>query len=348
MKNLFISLVVFFFVEAGAFAAEPTLVVYGYDSLVAKRSWGEKVARSFEKKMRDANTPVRVKLVSVGEGSQILNRLRLDQKRGKALAHIAWGIDTDTFEKIKEDAASFTWPGKFPLRAEIDLKKLPAGFIPFDFGVYAFIQNTALLPLEQAPRDWVDLILPRFKKKLLLQDPRTSIPGLAWLLGSEQSLGRNEALLYWKNLQNNWLTLAPSWTQSYALFSKDQAPLVWSYLTSQAYHAEHGDKKGQYRAVLFSSGQPIQIEGLSILKTAPDYESLKTVAQNFVEHVLSLESQTSLPQAQWMMPVRSDVVLPESFKGLPQAMKLHSVFEGLKETGRADILKRWREALQTK
>jgi thiamine transport system substrate-binding protein len=334
------------FVESTAMAAtEPTLVVYSYDSLVSKKSWGAQVASSFEKKMRDLKTPVRIQLVSVGEGAQIYNRLRLDQKRGKNLAHIAWGVDTDSFAKISKETTFFEIPKEFPIRKEINLKKLPVGFVPFDFGIYALIQDTQVLPIDQAPRDWMDLILPRFKKKLLLEDPRTSTPGLAWVLGSENAIGKNEVPLFWKNLQSSWLTLSPSWSQAYAMFTKKQAPLIWSYLTSQAYHEESGDRPGRYRAILFDSGQPMQIEGIAILKTAPDFEAVKKISELFVSHVISLESQSKLPKSQWMFPVRSDVVLPESFKRLPEPQSVHPVFDHLKGEARSEVLKRWNDAL---
>jgi len=325
--------------------AETTLIVYSYDSLVSKNSWGEQVARGFEKKMRGTKTPVRVKLVSVGEGAQILSRLKLDQKRGKNIAHIVWGIDPETFGQLKNELDEIQIPKDFPVRKELAGLKLPVGFVPFDFGIYAFIQDTENLPLDQAPQDWGDLISPRFKKKILLEDPRTSTPGLAWVLASETAFGKNEVLLYWKSLQANWLTLSPSWSQAYALFLKKQAPLVWSYVTSQAYHQELGDKTNRYHAVLFTSGQPIQVEGISILKSAADFEKVKPLAQAFVNHVVSKESQSSLPKMQWMFPVRSDVVLPGSFKNLPQPKSLYSIFDSLGNDGRKEVLKRWNEAL---
>lgn len=326
--------------------AEPTLVVYGYDSLVAKNSWGEQVAHSFERQMKAAKTPVKVKLVSVGEGAQILNRLSLDQKRGKNIAHIAWGIDPGTFEKLKSSVEPYVLANDFPWEEALKSSKAPAGFVPFDFGIYAFIQDTSLLPLAEAPTDWLDLILPKFKKKILLEDPRTSIPGLAWVLGSEDALGKNEVLLFWKNLQKNWLTLSPSWSQAYALFSKKQAPLVWSYLTSQAYHEENGDSKKRYRAILFSSGQPLQVEGVAIINSAADFEKLKPFAHTFVAHILSLESQKSLAQKQWMMPVRRDVTLPASFLNLPKVKNLRPVFDHLRDEDRSATLRRWSDAIQ--
>jgi thiamine transport system substrate-binding protein len=175
-----------------------------------------------------------------------------------------------------------------------------------------------------------------------LQDPRTSAPGLAFLLYtaavySEESTFKN----FWDRFKTQWLTLPPSWSQAYGLFLKAEVPLVWSYTTSEAYHREKADKKGllpsesernRYRALLFEEGQPLHIEGAFVVsrtlkkeeaRLSPlEFRALRNRIQIFLDTLMSDEIQEAIPRTQWMFPARAGVRLPESFRQLPQPKKV--------------------------
>lgn len=308
-----------FFFSHTASAASEELVVYTYDSLAAKRGLGPIVAKHFEAKKKAEGRSVKVKLVVAGDAAQIYSRLKLDLERKKPFAHVAWGIDRAIFTKMKELVLPLKDTDFAPMSEAVGENEL--GFVPFDYGVFAFMQDTKKLAWEKRPSDWKDLLDPRLKKNLLLQDPRTSTPGLAFVTGSGAVFGNGFAD-FWKALRPQWLTLSPGWTQAYGMFLKEEAPLVWSYISSEAYHREEGDASGRYRAVVFSGGNPVQVEGLSILKGAPGGDAMEKLAREFVQTVLSKEMQAELPKTQWMMPARQDAPLPESFRALPKATKL--------------------------
>src|SRR5262249_49694035 len=145
-------------------------------------------------------------------------------------------------------------------------------------------------------------------------------------------------------------TLAPGWEGAYQLFLRKEAPFVWSYVTSQAYHEENppvpridGDSslKGmrRYEAVLFKEGQPVQIEGAVIVKGAMKKESDLKLARKFLDFLISPEAQQWVTRKVWMMPVRKDVPLPESFKRLPKPFKIVPVQAKGKEI--EDSLAQW-------
>lgn len=298
-----------------------TLTIYAYDSLVGKGGLGPEVVARFEKKRRLAKKPVKVELVSVGDGAQIVSRLKLDRERGKPRAHLLWGIDRNVFARLKNDVHPVD-PASFGKYAP-SVGQLEPGFVPFDYGVFAFILDTKKLGYEKRPLDWKDLLEPALKKSLLLMDPRTSTPGLAFVLGSRAVAKNDEDFAkFWGGLKPQWVTLSPSWSQAYGMFTQGEAPLVWSYVTSEAYHRENGDTENRYRATVFTSGNPVQVEGLAIPKNAPGGEASVKIATEFIAEVLSEETQSMLPTRQWMMPVRDGVKLPASFQGLPVPKKL--------------------------
>ena len=235
------------------------------------------------------------------------------------------GIDQRTWEQAKpylEDWGSWIPSGYSEILPEL---KVASGFLPFDYSVHAWMADREALEASKLPATISvrDLLRPRWKRNLLLQDPRTSTPGLAFLLYTEQVLGA-QVWEFWRALRSQWLTLAPGWDAAYSMFLRKEAPLVWSYTTSQAYHVELGKPgtEGRYFAVLFEEGQPVQIEGAALIKGGVASDEQRKLARKFLEFLISPEVQKRIPLKNWMLPVRRNTVLPESFKNLPQPKRI--------------------------
>ena len=103
--------------------------------------------------------------------------------------------------------------------------------------------------------------------------------------------------------------MAAGWSAGYGLFTKGEAPLVISYTTSPASHVEY-DHTDRYIAPVFAQGHTMQVEGVGVLKGAPN----KKGAQDFIDYLISDEAQSLLPLTQWMNPANKNVELPESYK----------------------------------
>jgi thiamine transport system substrate-binding protein len=172
----------------------------------------------------------------------------------------------------------------------------------------------------------LDLLNPIWERRLLLEDPRTSTPGLAFLLYTEKVLGGGgEVWKFWKKLSRQWLAMTVGWEGAYGLFLKKEAPLVWSYLTSQAYHEENGDLAGdkrRFQTLLFEEGQPYQLEGAAIVKGSLKSPEDRILARRFLEYLISTEVQKKIPKKLWMYPVLEGVEIPKSFQNLPKSIKL--------------------------
>lgn len=329
------------------------LVVYTYDGFVAKGGLGPEIFPLFEKRC-----DCRVRALPVGDGQQILARLQLDFERGTPVAQVVIGLDQPAFNRARPWLKR--WGGWRPsawrrIRREVrpdgagedggsdgggDGDK--DGFLPYDYGFFAFMADTRHLarqagtsagalsgmPPPAFPRSFRDLLGPSWKRGLLLEDPRTSTPGLAFVLyadaiqtraltGESAAKKTPDLRAFWRGFRGQWLTLAPGWDQAYGLFLGEQAPLVWSYTTSQAYHEEHGDLTHRYRAVLFDEGQPIQVEGAALIRG-----SESVLARRFLDFLLSREVQERIPLHSWMYPVREATTLPASFEHLPYPKKV--------------------------
>lgn len=290
-----------------ALASEAELRVLTYQSLSAPEALRSVLFEAFEKR---CNCKVRVQ--SAGDAAQILSKLELETLRGKAITHVVVGIDQTLWPQARKSSVDLKI--RFPTAPQVEPEaksELWQGFIPFDWGVLALLSREKGAP----PLQWQDLLKPEFSKKLILQDPRTSTPGFAWLWGAHQSRGAASADFF-KALRNQWLTLTPGWSGSYSLFLKGEAPWVWTYSTSLAYHLEKQDPNS-YQVHFFKEGNPIQVEGAfavaASLKTPEDQER----ARQFLEFLVSEKVQAEIPLRQWMYPARKGVKLPRSFQKVP-------------------------------
>jgi thiamine transport system substrate-binding protein len=279
-----------------------------------------------------------VDIQSAGDAGQIVARLALDKSRKRKLPHILLGIDQNLFRSVQSDAIEmFEMPDPIAPQARVDPR-----FVPFDFGYFSFIADLSAMAGRKLalPQSYADLLRPELKSQFILQDPRTSSPGLGFLQSIQGAFGK-ASLQFLTKLSGQWLTMPSGWDEAYGLFLRGEAPLVWSYTTSQAYHDSSNESKGRYKAIMFKEGQGVQIEGAIAVKPAMSSIHEQKLTKMFLDLLLSPEIQKEIPRRQWMYPARSDVELPLEFKGLPAPTKILNLSDFESELA----LKQWSEAV---
>ena len=146
----------------------------------------------------------------------------------------------------------------------------------------------------------------------MIQDPRSSTPGLGLLLWIKAAYG-DEAADIWADLSDNIVTVTAGWSEAYGMFLEGEADLVLSYTTSPAYHLIAEEDSSKTFAV-FDEGHYMQIEVAGKLATT-DQNSL---ADQFLQFMVSDEFQSIIPTTNWMFPaVTPKNGLPDGF---PQAL----------------------------
>ena len=181
---------------------------------------------------------------------------------------------------------------------------------PYDWSSFAIMWDAERL--ANPPASLEDLTKAEYARKLILMDPRTSTPGLGFVAWTKAAYGDGMAD-YWKRLKPSILTMSPGWDSGYGLFTSGEAPLVISYTTSAAYHAEY-ESAGRYKALEFPEGHPVQIEGAGIVAKARH----RKAAEAFIDYMLTSEFQSALPLTNWMYPVVPGVELPASYAYSPK------------------------------
>ena len=283
----------------GAQEDEDTLVIYAYDSFVSE--WGPAglIIPAFEEE-----TGITVDIQSAGDAGQVLSRAILEAKSPRA--DIVLGIDNNLLDRALNADILQPYKPKNLGRIPEELRFDPTyHVIPFDYGFFSIVYDSERI--TSPPESLEDLTRPEYREKLILMDPRTSSPGLGFLLWTIEVYGEGWTD-YWKRLIPSILTVTDGWDAGYGLFTAGEAPMVLSYTTSPAYHVEFEDTD-RYKAALFDGGNYMQIEGMGIVKGAPHRKE----AERFIEFMLTDSFQKVIPLTNFMFPVVPETRLPESF-----------------------------------
>jgi len=311
-------------VALAAAAETPVLTVLTYDSFTSEWGPGPAVEKAFE-----ATCGCDLRFVAAGDGAALLARLKLEGAASDA--DVVLGLDTS----LTAEAAD---TGLFAPHGQAPAKALPVPyddplFLPYDWGWFAFVYDKA--KLATPPASFEDLASSEVK--VVIQDPRSSTPGLGLLLWVKAAYG-DRAAQVWAALADNVVTVTPGWSESYGLFLEGEADMVLSYTTSPAYHrvAEQDDSKDW---APFSEGHYLQVEVSGVL-AASDQPDL---ARAFVAFTQGPEFQSVIPTTNWMYPA-ADMALPEGFETTrPQASLLMTAKEA--QAARGPALAEWQAAL---
>jgi thiamine transport system substrate-binding protein len=287
-------------IVAGPAQAAQTLTIYTYESFVTDWGPGPKVKAGFEQECACT-----VNFVGIQDGVAILNRLKLEG--ATTTADVVLGLDNNLIAEAKAlnlfaphglDAKAHSAPG---WRDEV--------FMPYDYGHFAFVYDSNTV--KSPPKSLTELVEGKGSEKIIIEDPRTSTPGLGLLLWMKWVFG-DKVSDAWRKLKPRILTVTPGWSEAYGLFTKGEAPMVLSYTTSPAYHMIE-EKTDRYKAVEFSEGHYAQIEVAGIIANSAEVE----LAHKFIQFMMGPRFQDIIPTTNWMWPAgETSKPLPEEFEKL--------------------------------
>lgn len=278
---------------------KPQLTIYTYDSFVSDWGPGPAVEKAFE-----ATCDCDLKLIAAGDGAALLSRIQLEGARTEA--DIVLGLDTNITERAK--ASGLFAPFGFAAGSlDVPIEWTDETFLPYDWGYFAFVYDNT--KLKDVPDSFEALIAAPDNLKIVIQDPRSSTPGLGLLLWVKTAYG-DRAPEIWEKLAPKILTVTKGWSEAYGMFTSGEADMVLSYTTSPAYHiiAEDDNSKS---AASFKEGHYMQIEVAGKLKSSDQPE----LADKFLQFMTSPAFQEIIPTTNWMYPA----VFPQS--GLPEGFE---------------------------
>ncbi len=291
--------------------AEPaTVVLASHDSF----NVSEEVLAQFEE-----SNQIQVQFLQLGDAGEALNKVILS--KDAPLADVFFGVD-NTFLSRALNADIFE-PYASPLLDQIDdeLKLDPENrLLPVDYGYVNLNADRAWfeergIPL---PQSLEDLIKPEYANLLVVQNPATSSPGLAFLLTTVAYFGEDGYLDFWQALKENGVLVTDGWSEAYfdhftvGSGGSGGPPLVVSYSTSppaDVVYATDGRTEPASVNISPPGGTFRQIEFVGVLRGAAHPEE----ARKLIDFMLDVPFQEDIPLQMFVYPANVNAQLPEVF-----------------------------------
>ncbi|MEP7201345.1 MAG: thiamine ABC transporter substrate-binding protein [Ilumatobacteraceae bacterium] len=265
-----------------------------------------------------ASTGIAVKIAIAGDAGTMVTKAALTA--GNPEGDVMWGVD-NTLLSAAVDNKIFTkyQPNEWNA-ISTQLTALVPGheLTPVDFGDVCINYDIEWFDSHGVtpPSSLDDLTKPEYKDLLVVENPSTSSPGLAFLLASIAKFGNDGWQAYWKALRSNGVEVVDGWTAAYqdefsgAAGSAGTRPLVVSYGSSPPAEVIFADPpRTDAPTAVVESTCFRQVEFAGVLR-GTDHE---TEARKLVDFLVSARFQNELPLNLFVYPARTDVTLPAEF-----------------------------------
>lgn len=288
----------------------PVLVLASHDSFAAS----EAVLARFQNEEN-----IELRFLTLGDAGEALNKMILS--KDAPLADVFFGVD-NTFLSRALNAEIFE-PYASPLLSQIPdaLKLDPENrLLPVDYGFVNLNADKEWFATRDIdlPTTLDDLIKPAYNDLLVVENPATSSPGLAFLLATIAYFGEDAYLDFWRGLKENGVLITSGWTEAYfehftvGSAGSGNRPLAVSYSTSPPADVLYAtDERTEPASVNISppNGTFRQIEFVGIVKGTQQ----RKLAEALVDFLLSEPFQEDIPLQMFVYPANENADLPDLF-----------------------------------
>jgi thiamine transport system substrate-binding protein len=265
---------------------------------------------------------MKLRILQTGDAGAALNRALLTA--GKPEGDVFFGVDNNLLTRALGgnvlDAYAPPALGAVDRRYDLDPSH---HLVPVDHSEVCLVYDKAWFARRhQAPPASLAQI-GRYADLLVVENPATSTPGLAFMLATIARFGQPDGWkALWRTLRGHVL-VANGWEEAYnARFSgssshKGKRPIVVSYSTDPAAEVYFAGKPlrtspvGVVRDSCFR-----QIEFAGVLRGAANPDG----ARKLVDFLLSPRFQAGMPLTMFVLPVRKGVALPPVFRRFDPAI----------------------------
>jgi thiamine transport system substrate-binding protein len=261
-----------------------------------------------------AQSGIDVELLVAGDTGTMVAKAVLTA--GNPEGDVMWGVDNTFLSRVVDEDV-------FEPYEATGLEVVPEELLalvpeheatPVDFGDVCVNYDIAWFEEEgtDPPTDLQSLADPAYDDLLVVQNPASSSPGLAFLMATIAEFGDDGWVAYWEQLAGNGVEVVDGWTEAYyERFSgagDGPRPLVVSYGSSPPAEVIFGElddaPTGVIEATCFR-----QVEFAGVLRgtAAPD------AARQLVDFLISPEFQEEIALNLFVYPVNEDIELPPEF-----------------------------------
>ena len=260
-------------------------------------------------------TGIDVDLLLAGDTGTMLAKASLTA--GNPEGDVMWGIDNTFLSRAIDDGVFEPYVSE-TAAVDPELAALvPNGeATPVDFGDVcvnydiAWFADSALA----VPETLDDLADPAYADLLVVENPATSSPGMAFLLATIDEYGEDGWSDYWTALDANGVAVVDGWSEAYyeqfTWAGGGDRPLVVSYGTSPPAEVIFADPpRDDAPTGVVASTCFRQVEFAGILRGTDHVDE----AQQLVDFLADEPFQSSLPLTLFVYPANGAAALPQEF-----------------------------------
>jgi iron(III) transport system substrate-binding protein len=281
---------------------------------------GREMLSAFEKRFEAAHPDIDLQYVDMGS-QEVMDRVR--SERANPQADIWWGAPSSMFQRAADDSllarSAPSWASVTPADA-----RDPQGYW---YGTYltpeVIAYNSELVSAAQAPKDWDEVLDPRWKGKLLIRDPMASgtmrtIFGMVVQRGIRATGDTAQGFAWLRRLDANTKQYVLNPTMLYQMLAKQEGHItLWALPDIEMVRAKYNYPIDY---VIPTSGTPQIIDGVAVVRGAPSPEAAKT----FMEFVGGNAAVVPAVRDFYRLPVRTDFPMdsmPERLRAARRAIK---------------------------
>jgi thiamine transport system substrate-binding protein len=283
-------------------------VLVTHDSFVMS----DDARRAFE---RDSGLTLR--LLQAGDAGEVVTKALLTA--GNPQGDVLFGIDDNLLSRALEGElfTSYESPGLETVDERLVLDP-EHRVTPIDHGEVCLNYDKAWFATRGVapPTTLDDLVRPAYEDLLVVENPATSTPGLAFMLATIARFGDGEQWeRYWRALRDNGVLVVDGWEEAYTVrFSgssgKGKRPIVVSYASSPPVEVIYAKPRpGEAPTGVVEASCFRQIEFAGILRGARNEDG----AKKLVDFLLSRPFQEEIPLSMFVFPVNREARLPTAF-----------------------------------
>jgi len=166
----------------------------------------------------------------------------------------------------------------------------------------------------EPPADLAALTEPAYRDLLVVENPATSSPGMAFLLATIVEFGEDGFLDYWEKLRANGVLVVDGWTEAYyeqfTWAGGGDRPLVVSYGTSppaEVIYADPPVETAPTAAIESTCFRQVEFAGVLAGTDHP------AAARQLVDFLISAAFQQELAANLFVYPANADAAVPPEF-----------------------------------
>ena len=259
-------------------------------------------------------TGTAVELVVGGDVGTMVSKAVLTA--GNPEGDVIFGIDNSFLSRAVDGGVLEPYAAQGLDRVPAELQQLVPGHeaTPVDYGDVCvnydidWFRRRGLEP----PADLAALAEPAYRDLLVVENPATSSPGLAFVLASIAAFGEGWTD-WWADLRENDVAVVDSWTSAYYeefSWAGGERPLVVSYGSSppaEVIFADPPVDEAPTAAIESTCFRQVEFAGVLAGTDAPEE------ARRLVDFLVSERFQSELALNLFVYPANRDVALPEEF-----------------------------------